>query len=286
MKKGSKTEVEVPANTIYGAPTAASNTDKGGNPTPSNVKVTVTTAGKSSETYTVALTVDPLPEWAVGSFYGGNEDGAGSITIAANGKISGKLNVDATAASLSAANFDSYDPDSEYLDAKSGAFFATITYKAGNESGTIPLNLIEYSMDGFKTGLALLSAAYVPFFRADWKDPKWKAAAAPFSKSEPYEYDTKDSASNPGKVTLKFAASGAVTASGTFVTGHDGKGKEIVYKASATTTLIPTSDIDDEGKFTAGVFVNFPPKADKFAGYSDSVNLQWTGSKFEPREID
>ena len=54
--------------------------------------------------------------------------------------------------------------------------------------------------------MAPLSAAYVPFFRADWKDAKWKAAAAPFSRSEPYEYDTKDSASNPGKVTLKFAA--------------------------------------------------------------------------------
>ena len=135
-------------------------------------------------------------------------------------------------------------------------------------------------MNGFKTGLALLSAAYVPFFRADWKDAKWKAAAAPFSRSEPYEYDTKDSASNPGMVTLKFASSGAVSASGVFVTGKDGKGKEIVYKASATATLVPTSDIDAEGKFTAGVFVTFPPKASKFAGYSEQVPLIWTGTAF------
>ncbi|MBO4709996.1 MAG: hypothetical protein J5727_09495, partial [Kiritimatiellae bacterium] len=63
LKKGSKTEVDIPANTIYGAPTAASKTDKNG-VKPSDVKITVTTAGKSSVTYLVKLTVDPLPDWA------------------------------------------------------------------------------------------------------------------------------------------------------------------------------------------------------------------------------
>ena len=70
LKKGSKTEVDIPANTIYGAPTAASKTDKDGNPVPSTVKVTVMTAGKSSATYEIDLTVNPLPAWAVGTFDG------------------------------------------------------------------------------------------------------------------------------------------------------------------------------------------------------------------------
>ena len=51
LKKGSKTEVDVPANTIYGAPTAASKTDKNGNVTPSKVVFTVTTAGKSTQAF-------------------------------------------------------------------------------------------------------------------------------------------------------------------------------------------------------------------------------------------
>ena len=51
-------------------PTAASKTGKDGKPTPSDVKITVTTAGKSSITYLVKLTVDPLPAWAVGTFSG------------------------------------------------------------------------------------------------------------------------------------------------------------------------------------------------------------------------
>ena len=113
LKKGSKTEVEVPANTIYGTPTAASKKDKAGAVVPSRVKITVTTAGKTTVVYAIALTVDPLPGWAVGTFYGAlrqvdrDEQGAvivdlngerhdwydiiGTVTIADNGKVSGKL---------------------------------------------------------------------------------------------------------------------------------------------------------------------------------------------------
>ena len=284
MKKGSKTEVEIPANTIYGTPTAASKTDKEGKVTPSAVKVTVTTAGKSTETYTIALTVDPLPKWAVGTFYGGVEAGSGTITVAATGKISGRLNVGAETVTISAANFDGYYPDSEYMDAESGAFLATVTCKSGKESRTLPLRLIEHSLDGFKIGVAVLddSEPFL-FFRADWKSEPWKTAAAPFLKAGLCEYNAKDSEDNPGTVTLKFASSGAVTASGVFVTGKDAKDNDIVYKASATTTLIPTSEIDaDTGEFTACAYVNFPPKAGKFAGYSERIELRWTGTNFVP----
>ena len=70
----------VPANTIYGAPTAASKTKtdkKTGvtTVTPSAVKVTVTTAGKSSQTYQIDTIVDPLPAWAQGTFSGGMGNG-------------------------------------------------------------------------------------------------------------------------------------------------------------------------------------------------------------------
>ncbi len=116
LKKGSKTEVEIPANTIYGAPTAASKVDAKKGVVPSDVKITVTTAGKSSITYLVKLTVDPLPDWAVGSFdgYVGNgelgtgngESGTVVLTVAASGKISGKMLEGGKTWTLSAGQFN------------------------------------------------------------------------------------------------------------------------------------------------------------------------------------
>ncbi len=140
MVKGSKTEVAIPANTIYGAPSAASKIDKNtGIARPSTVKVTVTTAGKSRVTYPLELTVDALPAWAVGTFNGAatrgtavpavqngrdatparaspsatrcargirSPSGVVSLAIAANGKISGKLLESGKTWTLSAASFD------------------------------------------------------------------------------------------------------------------------------------------------------------------------------------
>ena len=57
----------------------------------------MTTAGKSTANYAIALTVDPLPAWAVGGFEGfvrgtGNgEWGTASMSVTAAGKISGKI---------------------------------------------------------------------------------------------------------------------------------------------------------------------------------------------------
>ena len=81
----------VPANTIYGAPSAASKVDKNKGVVPSDVKITVTTAGKSSVTYLVKLAVDPLPAWAVGNFEGVAGDGSATMGVAASGKVSGKI---------------------------------------------------------------------------------------------------------------------------------------------------------------------------------------------------
>ena len=112
MKKGSKTEVEIPANTIYGVPTAASKIDKKtGLPIPSVVKIMVTTAGKSSVTYLVNIVVDSLPAWAVGNFEGfvrHDEDDGGfaSMSVTTAGKISGKIAYGGTNWTFKAASYD------------------------------------------------------------------------------------------------------------------------------------------------------------------------------------
>lgn len=94
----------VPANTIYGAPTAASSVDnRTGAVKPSDVKLTVTTAGKTTVAYLLRLTVDPLPAWAVGNFEGVVEPrqgmstangGVASMSVTAAGKVSGKVSLD------------------------------------------------------------------------------------------------------------------------------------------------------------------------------------------------
>jgi hypothetical protein len=141
MKKGSKTEVEIPANTIYGAPTAASKTGKDGNPTPSNVKVTVTTAGKTVVDYVIALTVDPIAPSAVGTYnglvgrdravaYGETFCAVGMITLTAgaNGKITAKATLPSGAVSFSASRWDSFADDvyAVEMSAKSGEVLAVL----------------------------------------------------------------------------------------------------------------------------------------------------------------
>ena len=88
-------ETVVPANTIYGTPGAQSKWDKKLKEVkPSDVKVTVTTAGKVSKTFVLKMTVHPLPSWVVGTFNGlasSADDGksAATLTVAASGKVSG-----------------------------------------------------------------------------------------------------------------------------------------------------------------------------------------------------
>lgn len=86
------------ANSIYGAPSAASKANAmTGEVAPSQVKVAVTTAGKTTVEYAMAITVEALPAWAVGNFegYAGASDtscaGPVSMSVSSSGKISGKV---------------------------------------------------------------------------------------------------------------------------------------------------------------------------------------------------
>ena len=77
---------------------------------------------------------------------------------------------------------------------------------------------------------------------------------------------------------MKFAASGAVTVKGSFVTGVNEKtGKEILYAASGTAVVVPQSEPEENGAFNAVVFVYLPPKAGKFDGYVRCIGVRWTG---------
>ena len=206
LKKGSKDEVEIPANTIYGAPTAASAIDKKtGLPKPSEVKITVTTAGKSSVTYLVKLTVDPLPAWAVGAFEGAVEEGTGNgesafaeasaaalaladksadkrgtatLTIAATGKIAGKFSLGGTNWTFKA---DSYAAKSETVGTTN--FVVSVVATAGKAAMPVELSLSSLAL-GYLPASATACAAGsfgdfgAALYRLVWADKGDSGAAA------------------------------------------------------------------------------------------------------------
>ena len=214
LKKGSKTEVEIPANTIYGAPTAASKTDKNG-VKPSDVKITVTTAGKSSVTYLVKLTVDELPAWAFG-VYNGTVEGGGivqALTIAASGKISGKILEGGRTWALSAGEFKF----SRVEDVEKGAvFYATVIGKAGKE---IVTNEVTVTADGGVGVVSGFVATETPrtwtAWQNLWKCADTKASQPVFKKNivlEYYPLVVPDDKNNTVKIA--FRKDGAVSFSG------------------------------------------------------------------------
>jgi len=108
----------------------------------------------------------------------------------------------------------------------------------------------------------------------NWKAEPWKTVGKSFDKRT-VEYWVKADGSiqtsgqetaSPllvedavAKVTLKLAASGAVTVTGEFVAGNDAKnGKYTTVKATGSATLLPTVDEDGETRYV--VFVYLAPK--------------------------
>lgn len=289
LKKGSKTEYDIPPNTIYGAPTAASKFDARVQKTvPSMVTIAVTTAGKSTRTYVLDVFVDALPAWMVGTF-----DGAGfiktalpcglvSLTVASSGKVSGKvLDTDGTW-TLSADALDSFD-------AATGRYVAKVISKNGKMLAT---NVLECAAEFFGEAARGVTTLYeddegrATVWQNLWKTELWKTGAKPFAnKKLTVPVNATEGAFTSGSIELKFDASGTVTAAGKFVTGKDATGKDIVYSASCSSVLIPDLEggngTDSLPTAYYSLYLYFPRKEGKFNGYSALVQLKWDGMGFE-----
>lgn len=250
---------------IQGTPTAASKVDKKtGAIIPSLAKFTVTTAGKNSRVYTMSITAEAMRSWAVGTFSGGfvdsdkNPIGLVTITTTAAGKISGKILTDGKTWTLSATSFDSK---------KDEVYTATLTAKSGKEIQELTIKLDKFGIVG--DGIV----AYQNLWKTDWKAfGKTLAADSIIKKTglplpTDFVFPANDDMAMTS-LTLKFAASGAVTATTIYDMGVDAKGKQILYKASSTTVLIPREDD------TYLVYVYFAPnKTKSFPGFSALIPL-------------
>jgi hypothetical protein len=295
----------VPANTIYGAPTAASKTktDRGTGKvtvTPSAVKVTVTTAGKSSQTYQVDTVVDALPAWAQGTFVGAlwtgardarpyqNDDeepnGIVSLAVSAAGKVSGKAQGDGLAYTLAAPYYSCFEAipvDEGLVSNFLAAVTASWSYKEGGK--TIKTNdVVKMTVQDNVIGGYVSVEDWLKAYTVNWKAEPWKALGKKFDKktqayvvladgtvSDDEEYATAAlGAEVVGRVTLKFAASGTVTVSGEFVSGYDEKKKKYTtVKASGSATLVPVDD--DHG----AVFIYLAPKG--LPPHARSLDVPW-----------
>ena len=308
--KAAVTVTNVPAYTIYGAPTAASKAAVSSKPpyqgyVPSQVKITVTTAGKSSQTYQIDAVVDALPEWAQGAYSGGfietalpdNGGHAGrvtlpcgtvSLTVDAKGKISGKALGDGLTYTLAAPYYSAFALDENQASNFLADVTASWSYKDGTKTiktnEVIQLVVQDNGIGGVVTGGPQSSAAAAAedgggqglaalpelvAWQYNWKVEPWKALGKKFDKQTmayaimadgSFSEGEEDLASAlgadvVGRVSLKFAATGAVTIAGEFVTGFNEKTqKYTTVKASGSATLVP---VDKDGGY---VFVYLTPK--------------------------
>ncbi len=248
--------VTVPANTIYGIPTAASKVDaKSGEYVPSAVKLTASTTGKSSATYSIALTVEPVAEWAVGTFNGGGESGQATVTVAKTGKISGKWLEGGRTWTLAANGFDRWDTTEQI-------YTATLVGTSGKQTIT---NEVAFGA-GIFGGVAVADGLFT-VYQNNWKNEPWKTLGKGLANTV-YAYETETADGNAGNVTLKLQANGNITVAAKFVTGVNARTeKDVVYSASGSAVLCP----QENGNCVA--FVYLPPKAGKFGGYVECVEI-------------
>ena len=145
-------------------------------------------------------------------------------------------------------------------------YVATVIGKSGklvmtNEIEVTERGVVAYDLRGEDPAATVWEA-----WRNGWKEEPLKALATKL----------KGQKVQVGEVQLTVGANGAVTAKGAFVTGFDeNKQKEITYSASCSTVLIPA-----ESEELYVVYLCFPPKVGKFAGWTGEVGLRWDGAAF------
>ena len=179
MKKGSKTEVEIPANTIYGVST------KTGTFT---VTFTASKKGEANQVATITMRFEALPEWAQGTFTGyvagdDGEYGFATMTAAANGKVSGKISLDGTNWTFSASSFSRVEHVERVEGGIATNFVVEAVAKAGKAERDVVLSVS--ACDGGRGATALPNAVVggtfgegeVKMWRGMWKDKATAAAA-------------------------------------------------------------------------------------------------------------
>lgn len=251
------------AYAISGAPTTASSVNsRTGVVKASTVKIKVTTAAKNTKTHLLGLIVKPLPTWAVGTYNGGGEEGQTTLTIAKNGKVSGKYLSAGTTWSLSATSYETLSLEDEMgvlrVIGKKGKLAFTNEVTVGTLAADPTIGVAE--TDRF--------AAYQNL----WKVEPRKTLAKTVDKLADLTFEATDLDGRTGTLKVTFGASGTVKVKGTFTYGESTRGKPLTVSVSGSAVLCATGGDD------YALYVYLPPKTGKFGGLVEKIDLTWNGT--------
>ena len=188
------------------------------------------TKGKEKETATITLKTEALPTWATGTFTGSvkcrvesgeleEEVGLATMTVAANGKISGKIALDGTNWTFSAASYAAVRRAGDSAPYQDGEHFVVeAVAKAGKAERAIELEVAACDGGFIETALpnAVVDGTFgegeVKMWRNIWKDKATAAEAkATIAKFEgAYTLSLADG----GRLSLTVGKNGDVKASG------------------------------------------------------------------------
>ena len=292
---------------VQGAPTAASKIDaKTGIMTPSKVTFTVTTAGKTSEVFGINLIVLPLPDWAHGTFVGvvdvHDDEGSAfygfaTMSVAANGKISGKMTLTGTNWTFGASCYDWRYSNSYMEDSDEYVFVSEVEAKSGKMIKWFDVEVSRLSSSGtFANGVAYGwgNDVRLTMWRNMWKD-KTTASEA---KAELAKWDGVYTLSflpgddyGSGYLSLTVGKDGNVKATGKLADGTSVSATSpLMYDEDAGwfTMLYAAPSAYKGGAFAAAVGFEEQLTPVLFAPQWSSCNVQATGEYGEgfEREVD
>ena len=252
------------------------------------VTFTASKKGEANQVATITLNVEAAPEWAVGTFSGwvaGTRDacpyqGAATMTVAANGKISGKIALDGTNWTFKADSYSEVRRDGVIAPYQNGVvetnFVINAVATAGKAKREMELRVVDGGGGGGATALpGMINAKAdgesddgewsLALWRNVWKDKATAAAAkTEIAKLEGVYTLSLDSGADYGSgyLSLTVGKDGNVKATGKLADGTS---------ASATSPLMYD---EEEGWFA---YLYAAPSAYKGGAFAAAVGFDGGG---------
>ena len=205
--------------------------------------------------------------------------GTVSLTVSAAGKMSGKALGEGLTYTLAAPYYIGFE-EAEGVSNFVADVTASWSYKEGSK--TVKTNdVVQVAVADNGIGGYAADGDWFEAYTVNWKAEPWKTLGKSFDKKtlayailpDGSFSDAEDvltaalGAAVTARVTLKFAASGAVSVAGEFAMYDENKAKYTTVKASGSATLVPVDDEHGE------VFIYLTPKG--LPPHARCLNVPW-----------